>query len=323
MKEKLTKLKECANEIDTRYSEHPLYRILDVPAAFYDEKVTPFKLSLAQMLYVCLWILDLVRRDKCQSSEESDAVFHHLCDVYQQMAPRRCPKKSIAFAALVSLKSACFCLEALVRAYPSEYDVCMVCLQETIDRYGNAYHNDKQKLGDIFKEKQSYEEMLWVLDFLPFLKNYMEEQESIFEEMETWLEKKGVGKAGGESEVVVALKKQIEDLQREKRALEEELEAEKEEEAKGAEQFRIRHIVILFEALLGKRAVTNDMNVSHFATLLSMVSGYGSKSIDNKIPASGLDYQNLRVRKQANEVIKYLEDVSPEMAERIREKMKG
>ena len=71
------------------------------------------------------------------------------------------------------------------------------------------------------------------------------------------------------------------------------------------------------------RAVPSEMNVSDFAMLLSMVSGYGNKSIDNKIPSGGLDYKNLRVQKQADEVMKYLNNVSPDAVKQIEKFKQG
>lgn len=323
MKKKLTKLSECANEISARYSDHPLCRVLRAPAEQYEEKVTPFKLTLEQMLYVCLWILDLVRRDKCQSSEESDAIFHHLFDIYTEMAPRRCPKKSIAFAALVSLKCAHFCLEALLEVFPSEYDACLSFLGGTIDRYGNAYRNNKQQLDYIFKESSAYEETLWRLDFLPFMKNYMEEREVIFEEMEAWLGKKIGNKANADAEEVEMLKRQIEELKEEKKALEEELEIACKPEVEGKKQFKIRHIVILLEALLGIRITSNETNVSAVSKLISMMSKYSPGSINGKIPSGGLDYSNRGVKRQANDVALFMDDISPEIAAKIRSKTVG
>lgn len=324
MKEKLIALDVYGNEVAKHCNTHPLYEVLSVFVSLYEDIVAPFKLTLEQVMYVCLMILERVRNGGYQSLEESDALFHHLVDVYEQMPKPPCTKQSIAFAALVSLRSAYFCLQTMDSAFGSFYEKSISCLQGTIDHYGDSYGNKRGQLEFLFQKDLLCErELLWNLNFLPFLKEFMEGKEHILDEMEMIIAKRMRSKVNDDEDEVVALKKQVKKLEAHVKSLKEELEVAEVAEVKGAKQFRIRHIVILFEALLGKTAIASEMTVSDFALLLSMVSGYGSNSIDNKIPASGLDYMNPRVRKQANEVIKYLENLSPEMAERIRKKLNG
>ncbi len=322
MKKKLQIIKERVNEIDTLCYEHPLYKVLASPISHYEKKVTPFKLTQEQLLYVCLWVLDCVRSEKCNSNEDCDGIFYGLFEDYKKMAPKRCPKKSIAFAVLVSMRAALFCLKAIRSMYDLDYECSVSCLEETINRYGNAYDNNREKLEEFFEANQYTDGDLWCNNFVPFLKQYMEGDKSIWEEINEKLhldEMEGINLESEEIRILKEAKKRDEERIME---LEEQLAMGEKENLRASEKFNICHIVILFEALLGKRAVPLEMNITAFSSLLAKVSGYNNKSIDNKIPSTGLDYQKPHVRQQANEVIRCLEKVSPEVAERIREKLK-
>lgn len=323
MKERLRIVKEKVNEIDPLCYDHPLYKALSSPCSHYEKKVTPFKLTHEQLLYVCLWILDCVRIGKCNTKEDCDGIFYRLFGDYKKLAPKRCTKKSIAFAVLVSLRAALFCLKAIPSLYDVDYECSVACLEDTIDRYGNAYDNSREKLEEFFKENQYTDGAFWRNNFVPFLKQYMEGQKSIWEDINEQLHLDEMDGISRETEEMRNLKEEKKRLEKRVMELEEELAKGEVENLRVGEQFRIRHLVILFEALLGKRAVPSEMNVSDFAMLLSMVSGYGNKSIDNKIPSGGLDYKNLRVQKQADEVIKYLNNVSPDAVKQIEKFKQG
>ena len=324
MKEKFAALAVCGDDIAKLCSTHPLYEVLYVCASLYEDIVFPFKLTLEQLMFACLETLEHVRNGDFLSTEESDAMFYHFFETYEQLAPTRCLKQSIAFAALMSLRSAYFCMEAMESAFDIEYDTAMKCLKATIDRYGNAYYNKRETLENLFQKNLFCEmELLWKLDFLPFLKNFMEGKEHILDEMKMVIAKQTQGSEDERDQEKLQLRHQLEESETKVKALEEELAALVEEEKHEGQKFHIIPLVILFEALLGKRAVASDLNVKKFSEMLNKVSGYGISSIDNKIPSQGLDYKSKYVNRMAKEVISYLEPVSPEMAMKIREKLTG
>lgn len=322
MKQLLIAIKTFADQIGEKLSDHPLYEVLESPISLYEDVVTPFKLTLEQLFYVCLWVLNRVRTDKCNSDEDSDFMYHHLYETYEQMVSGHISPKSISFATLVSLKSAYFCLNAITNDVPSEYRDCMEYLKSTIERHGDS--RQKQSLEAFFNIDQYRKDLLWKYDFLHFLKGYMErnEKESVYEEIPTWLYLLANKKNDGAEDEVSILKNKIKLLETQVRDLEEELKTPEETTGTPNEYFTIRHVAILFEALFQMENLTSScIHRQAFAKLIGKVHQCNYRSFSSQIDARGLDYKNHDTRKKAKEVIRYLEEVAPEVAERIRKKL--
>lgn len=98
---------------------------------------------------------------------------------------------------------------------------------------------------------------------------------------------------------------------------------DEEEEGKTAEgmpgkcALSVKQLIILFMETLDITLDATDINQSALARLIAQVSGYTEKSVRPKI-AKGVDYDEKQTRHDAELIAALLDEIKPELAERIR-----
>ena len=319
MKEKLRRVRKYQNLIDEKFGDNIIYRGLTPYYAIYDRKVAVFKLSHAEIFYGCVWVLDALRRSKKIDNKKYSTVNLELniFDGYRSIAPPRASDESINKA----------------------IDVIMECVRTCI----NAYHSKTSRLPDFTKYIEDLEvgidmnggltvglgakhephpnsRRYWNEKFVPHLKEYMVSDLFLSEEVDIFLDEQdavvpsiiNTQIENAPSQVGILPKKPV---QTEETGT---LDVNDEDNTK---QFTNRQLAILFETLLDLTLVPGETNISAFAELLSRVSGRSKGSIRNKIPSSGINYDDPSVVKDTEFVASCLEKVSPKIAKEIRENL--
>lgn len=83
-------------------------------------------------------------------------------------------------------------------------------------------------------------------------------------------------------------------------------------------QLTIRQLVIFFEQLTNKSLSPEYTNISEFSKLIARFSGRSAESIRTKI-ASGIDYDNLSVKKDAQVVADLIRPFLSDLADQIED----
>jgi hypothetical protein len=91
----------------------------------------------------------------------------------------------------------------------------------------------------------------------------------------------------------------------------------KTEKEKKGEQLSIGQILIFFEATLNITFDVNYTNQSKLARLIAQITGYREGSVRQHI-RQGISYEDRRTKDDAQVVAALLDDIRPDLAEKIR-----
>ena len=319
MKERLRKVRRYQNLIDEKFDENTIYKGLTPYYAIYDRKVAVFKLSHAEIFYGCVWVLDTLRRNKKIDNKKYSTVSLELSffDDYRGIAPPRASDESINKAIDVIME----CVRTCINAYHSktswlpDFTKYIEDLEVGIDMNGGFTVGLGSK-----HEPHPNSRRYWDEVFVPYLKEYMVSDVFWSEEVNIFLDEQ-------DAVVPAIINTQMEKVPLptgflpKKPVQKEEAEIPDANDEENTKQFTNRQLAILFETLLDLTLVPGETNISAFAELLSRVSGRSKGSIRNKIPSSGINYDDPSVIKDVEFVASCLEKVSPKIAKEIRENL--